>query len=283
MKGKLAPVRSFLPKPAFPIAISQFTVPGMTKIDLSNTPRAVREVVNTPNTRIRYAQGTDDHLVISFASIGRRRAEMPPDEFTGTLLRHPSQHCMFVSDLRRSWMNDPHFLKSLQSAVDKIRKRAGISRITTVGLSMGAFSALVASALFPVTTAIAISPQFTMSRALMPKESRWRFWRKNIKRIRFETAEVSPGPARSYIFHGLQNDLEQMQAFSVLPNRDHFVFPDSNHFRVGPTLQGSGCTFRFGDGLRRAKQEEVARLVASCGGTWRARYEKSEAAQMPAA
>lgn len=255
----------------------------MTDIDLSNTPRAVREVVSTPYTRIRYAAGTDDHLVISFSSIGRRRAEMPPDEFTGTLLRQPDQHCMFVSDLRRSWMNDPHFLKSLQSAVDKIRQRENISRITTVGLSMGAFSALVASALFPVTTAIAISPQFTLSGRLMPKETRWRYWRKNIKKFRFETAEVSPGPARSYIFHGLENDLHQMRAFSVQPNRDHFVFPQGNHSELGRLFKDHGILSDLVMACAARNRKEVARLVSSCGGTWRARYEKSEAAQTRAA
>ncbi|WP_299847860.1 hypothetical protein [uncultured Roseovarius sp.] len=248
----------------------------MTQAGPSHTPRTLRDVVNTRYTRIRYAAGSDDHLIISFSSIGRRRAEMPPDEFTGTLLRQPEQHCMFISDLRRSWMNDPHYLKSVKSAVDKIRKRENINRITTLGLSMGAFSALVASALFPVTTAIAISPQFTMSGAVMPKETRWRYWRKGIKTFRFETAEASPGPGRSYIFHGLENDLDQMRAFSVLPNRDHFVFPESNHSELGRLFKENGVLLDLVNACATRNRKEVARLVGSCGGTWRARYEKQQ-------
>lgn len=241
------------------------------------TQRTVTDLVSTPYTRIRYAEGTSKHLLISFSSIGRRRAEMPPDEFPGTVLSQSEAHCMFISDLRRSWMNDPHYLKSVQTAVTKIQKRASITRTTTLGLSLGAFSALVASALFPVTTAIAISPQFSLSPDILPRETRWRYWRNNIKTFRFETAEVHPGPDRSFVFHGLENDRDQMAAFEKRPNRDHFVFPDQNHADLGRHLKEMGVLSNLVSACAEYDRKHVAMLVKQSGGMWRGRMEKLEA------
>ena len=266
-------------KPAFPGMNPQITIGFMTKGSPSSDRRNLTDLVSTPYTRIRYAGGRDDHLIISFASIGRRRAEMPPDEFAGTLLRSGTHHSLFISDLRRSWMNDPHYLKSVQTAVNKLREKAKIKRITTLGLSMGAYSALVASALFPVTTAIALSPQFTMSKEHMPGEKRWQYWRKNIRTFRFETADDAPNPERAFVFHGLENDLQQMRAFAIKPNRDHFVFPDVSHSELGQHFKSQGALSELVTACASHDRKGVARLVGGCGGTWRGRFEKRLADQ----
>lgn len=231
------------------------------------------DLCNADPVRIRYARGTGDHLVISFASIGLRRNQMPPDEFTGTLLRDRDQHCLFVSDISRSWMNDPTVIAATRESVLRLVERHAITRITTLGLSMGAFSALVGPCLFPVTTAIAISPQYSMSRRIMPGETRWDFWRKRIADFRFETAEAGPAPQRAFVFHGLLNDTAQMRAFGRHAHVDHFVFPEASHSDLGQRFKQAGI---LSDLVRAASlhdRKTVARLVRSCGGMWRARFE----------
>ncbi len=144
----------------------------------------------TPETmRMRYAEGQGADLIICFAGIGGSRTEMPPDEFVGSVLRNENAHCLFVSDLKRSWLNDPTLCLKLQQVVQNIQKDGHIKRTTALGLSMGGFSALVCATLFPVTTALAVSPQYTMSKAILPDEHRWEFWRQRLGDLRFETAD----------------------------------------------------------------------------------------------
>lgn len=232
------------------------------------------ELYSSGPVRIRYSQGTGTHLVVSFASIGRRRIEMPPDEFMGTLLNRPELHCIFISDLDRSWMNGALLREKTASCVDRIVSMHSISNITTLGVSMGGFSALVASELFPVTTAIAISPQYSIARNIMPNETRWRFWRKNISKFVVETADVNPAADHTFIFHGLVDDILQMDAFPEKKNCDHFVFPNKGHSKLGQFLKDEGVLPSIIIAGTMHERKAVAKLVKSHGGMWRGRYEK---------
>lgn len=236
--------------------------------------RRVPETIHDDGqTRIRYAGSLvrSDHLIISFSSIGQRRNMMPADEFTGTLLRAPDQHCMFVSDIGRSWMNDPALTKTIQRVVLGLIDRNAVTRVTTLGLSMGAFSALVSANLFPVTTAIAISPQFSVSDRVMPSETRWRFWSRRIRTFQYETAVAGNSPARAFIFHGLVDDADHIRAFGARPNVDHFVFPAASHSELGMIFKKAGILQELVLHASMHDRAKVARLIKKVGGMWRAK------------
>ncbi len=235
----------------------------------TRTPRPLHALVDDGSIRLRYAVGTGDTLIVSFSSIGRRRAELPPDEFLGSILRTPKWHGLFVSDVNRSWMGDAALCDTLSETLAILRKDHAITRVITIGLSMGAFSALVASALFPVDAAVAISPQFSMMPKHIPGETRWRYWRKRLAPPRFETAEVASAATRSYAFHGLQDDLKHMQAFTPRQGLDQFAFADQSHSSLGRHLRDQGALTAMIQAAAEGDRRAMARLVKSCGGGWR--------------
>ncbi len=232
-------------------------------------PRALHDLVDQPPIRIRYSPGTGEDLVISFSSIGRRRAEMPPDEFLGTVLSNTSRHALFISDLSRSWLNNKEFRKKLESTVQTVIRETGATRVTTLGLSLGAFSALAASSLFPVHAALAISPQFSMMPGAIKGERRWHYWRKQIKAFEVETAEVAPPPAQSFLFHGMIDDQAHMQAFTQREGLDQFAFPGQSHSSLGRHLRDAAVLPGLLSAAIAHDRRGVARLAKSCGGQWR--------------
>ncbi len=232
----------------------------------------------SPDTaRFRYAPGTGKDLIISFASIGRRRAQMPPDEFVGSVLQNDQAHCLFVSDINRSWLNDDALCRGLQTAVKGIQTDRRISRTITLGLSMGGFSALVCAALFPVDVAIAISPQFTVSQRLVPAERRWAYWRKQIQHHRLANVDLAtPTPRHSFILHGAVDDSQHLSAFAKRRNRDHFVFPKLGHSELGPMLKANEAIGPLISAALEGNRSDAAHCIKRCGGVWRARYEFDE-------
>lgn len=231
--------------------------------------RPLFDLTTSETVRLRYAPGTGEDLVISFSSIGRKRGEMPPDEFRGTVLSDPTRHALFVSDIRRSWLNDAHLCDALAGAVEGIRQNSAIKRVSTIGLSMGGFSALAASALFPVHAALAISPQFSMVPGKIPGETRWRYWRKQIKVFRFETAEVTPAPGWALTLHGLLDDRSHMAAFSPRRGLDQFGFPDETHSGLGGYLRDRNMLAGLLAAAIAHDRRQFARLIKSSGGGWR--------------
>ena len=231
--------------------------------------RPLFDLTTSETVRLRYAPGTGEDLVISFSSIGRKRDEMPPDEFRGTILSDPTRHGLFVSDIRRSWLNDPHLCDVLAAAVEGIRQNSSVTRVSTIGLSMGGFSALAASALFPVHAALAISPQFSMVPGKIPGETRWRYWRKQIKAFRFETAEVAPPPAWALTLHGLLDDHCHMAAFTPRRGLDQFGFPDQTHSGLGGYLRNRDALASLLTAAIAHDRRQFARLIKAAGGGWR--------------
>jgi pimeloyl-ACP methyl ester carboxylesterase len=202
---------------------------------------------------------------------------MPPDEFVGTLLARKEANCLFVSDLKRSWMNDPEFCDELREMVHRLRAELGIMRIFTIGVSMGGFSAQVCSVLFPVQCAIAISPQYSMSREILPDETRWRYWRKRIHNPRFLSVDhATPHPRHSFLLHGAVDDLSHMRCFQVRKGLDQFVFPEHGHSNLAGYLKDSGTLPALLDASRQLDRRAFARIVRQHGAVWRSNFDDGE-------
>lgn len=229
----------------------------------------------TPETmRMRYAKGQSSDLIICFAGIGGSRTKMPADEFVGSVLSNTTAHCLFVSDRKRSWLNDPTLCLELQKIVQNIQKDCRIKRTTALGLSMGGFSALVCATLFPVTTALAISPQYSMSKAILPHEHRWEFWRERLGDLRFETADsVQTHPQQSFIVHAGKNDAAHLRLFAPRRNRAHFVFPSLSHSEIGLKLKEDGVLSQIIHNAMEGDRRAIARTLQKSGAVWRSRFD----------
>lgn len=235
----------------------------------------MRTIVNDPVVRINHLPKKGNHLIVSFSSIGKGWHLMPPDEFVGTINKMPNTSGLFISDMTRSWMNSETVQNTVKQVVNEVITEFEIDKVTTLGLSMGAFSALIAPRLFPVDTAIALSPQFSISHKIISNETRWRHWTKKIKAVHYPSVLPLSQKGRIYICHGLIDDYDQMKMFPSQGNLDHFVFPNSRHSEIGILLKKNDKLLPFISAASSHRKRTVARILRDLGGTWRTRYEKS--------
>ncbi len=92
---------------------------------------------------------------------------------------------IFVSDLNRTWGNglDMHLL--LRTIAPFTEGRV----VDAIGNSMGGFLALLAPALFPVRTALAFAPQFSVNPSVVPWETRWARYTNAIETWRYPSLD----------------------------------------------------------------------------------------------
>jgi len=231
--------------------------------------RDFETLVETPFYRIRYVKGCGNTLVISFASIGNRREEMPPDEFVGTITSDTSRHGVFVSDIRRSWMNDKEYRDAISGTLPDLIKRLGAHKVTAIGLSIGAFSALVAHRLFQVDAVLAFSPQYSVDDSIVPEETRWRHWTNQIEEFIYPTVEPLQSRGKLYVLHGLESDLSQMVRFPYQKNLNHYVFPELRHSTVAKAIKDADKLVPLLAAVERGKSEVVKHIIQQVGGTVR--------------
>lgn len=248
---------------------------------MSDRTEGMELLVEKGPIRAVYAEGQGTDLVISFSSTGQRRGEMPPPEFISTAIGNHKRHALFVTDFSRSWANAPEFGAALQAAVERVRARHEIARITTLGLSMGGFSALSAQAILPLDAIVAISPQYSILKRHIGPETRWLYWRKRIARpLAFPVAPL-PGrrsTTRVFLLHGMVDDAAHALAFAPSRGVDHFLFPERTHSDLGRHLKSTGQLAPLIDAAIEGDRRAVVRAVRRAGGDFRARILAGEEA-----
>lgn len=230
-----------------------------------------RPVLQLGPFRIDRIDGPGDDLAIAFASVGHDASRPPSPEFVATATGRGTdrpRRALFVRDESRSWASDPAFAPALRAAVAQTAADAPITRIATLGLSMGAFAALAAMQVLPVTAALAFGPQAAPH---FPGERRWSDWTARLpEALPWPTAPL-PGQGQGWacIFHGLQDDAAQAMAFPVQPGTDHFLFPDQSHSGLVPHLKARGVLSGLLQAALEGDRRRLIRIVTGSGGARR--------------
>jgi hypothetical protein len=220
-----------------------------------------------PPFHIDFVDGTGDDLVISFSSVGHDPMRCPSPEFVATATGGTAgRRALFVMDESRSWANHPGFAPALQGTVDQISARAPIRRIATLGLSMGAFSALAAAQILPVDIVLAFCPQFSV----LSGDRRWARWTDHLPDLRWPTAPL-PTTGWACLFHGLEDDLQQALGFPQQSGTDHILFPDHSHASLVPHLKNRGVLHGIAEAVLAGDRRRLLRITASAGGMLRQR------------
>jgi dienelactone hydrolase len=179
-----------------------------------------------------------------------------------------------VLDESRSWANHPGFGPALLAAVERVRARRPVRRIAALGLSMGAFSALVAARLIAVDVVLAFGPQWSVVPGVLPGETRWSRWTAALPDIRWPTAPLPlAGAGRALICHGMADDLPQALAFPHDARADHILFPGLSHAGLVPHLKARGALAGLLEAALDGDRRRLLRITASAGGARRRRLE----------
>ncbi|PTV94774.1 hypothetical protein C8J27_10642 [Rhodobacter aestuarii] len=223
---------------------------------------------------VDYLPGKGADLVISFASIGHDPTRPPAPEFVATATgrgteAHP-RPALFISDASRSWANDLGFEAALLESFKAVQARQEVARIATLGLSMGAFSALVAAQVLPVDLVLAFGPQISVAPDLMPEETRWADWTAHIANWRWPTAPL-PSRGQAWLFHGGVDDLPHALRFPQTKGTEQVIFPDLSHSDLVPHLKRRGALSGLVEAAFADDRRRLLRIAASAGGQRRAK------------
>src|SRR5437868_4250885 len=128
----------------------------------------MRELVNDENIRVSVIEQNSSTVTLCFTGVGHAigGVDVQSEEF---LNASKMATCLFIIDKKRSWGNSIDF-ESLGKVIGPyIEART----VNTIGNSMGGFLAVLATRFFPVDVAVAICPQFSVSKRIIPTESRF--------------------------------------------------------------------------------------------------------------
>jgi len=185
--------------------------------------------------------GRGTRLVLSLAGVGFARKLTPQREFPGSASQGGENHVLFISDRSRSWMNGPGVKDAILDIVARYKAAHGITEVVAMGNSMGGFAALVLADLMPINTVIAMSPQFSAHPRLVPEETRWWFYRRQINA--WEFADVGPlaqSGTRYFIFHAdAPEEVAHWARFPKDTRIHHFIVTGEDH-NLARTLQKRG-------------------------------------------
>jgi hypothetical protein len=135
---------------------------------------------------------------------------------------------------------------------------------------MGAFCALAAASILPVSAVLAFGPQYSVDPGVMPQETRWAAWTARLSTGSCRTVPLPEGP-QLYVFHGLQDDSAQALAFPQRPGLSHILFPDHGHSGLVTHLKARGVLPGLIEAAFAADRRRLLRIAASAGGRLRQR------------
>lgn len=191
--------------------------------------------------RIRRAPAGDERLCfVTFSSLTDIPALDRPG-FGETYFRERNIDAIHVINRTNVW----YAYEDLPAALDRVRQAvAGKARVIAYGSSMGGYAAIRFAEALGAETAIAISPQYSIERRLVPFENRWNALFENSAKIRPQGPHGS-GRVRPIVFYD-PRDLDFLHFRLILANYPRTVgvaMPHSGH-PAGAMLNETGVLTR---------------------------------------
>lgn len=223
--------------------------------------------------RVEQRPGTGPVLVVAFSGIGLDHASPQPIEFVKYAFEQPQHHVLFVVDTGRSWLNAPGLIEAIEETVRAYRDRHAIEKVIVIGNSMGGFMALALADRLGATTALAISPQYSVHPAIVPMESRWRALRGAIPdwRVR-EVGPMMTDRVQYFVVQGaLSPEMQHWSQMPVAPNVHHYLMPDHAHY-VARDLRDRKALHALIDHVITGRPRRVRSLLEGLGALKRRHY-----------
>lgn len=216
---------------------------------------------------LAHLEGKGDTLVLSFAGIGLPGEAVQGAEAARMAGESGKNHVLFIADASRSWMNGPGIVEGIRSAVANLCDRIKPRRLLAVGNSMGGSSALIFAGLHPVDAVLALSPQYSVCPTIVPWETRWDQFTKQIADWRFPTCpDLSQSQTRVVILHGRHpEDRRHANLFRQGPSLSHYLFRGQDHL-LAHQLKKRGLLQPIFSAFIAGDQDFIHRAIAAAGG-----------------
>lgn len=153
-------------------------------------------------------------LIVSFTGVGLGGVQKR--EFSKTLTETGGVALVYVIDKTRSWFSNPLIYGEIVSVLDQIIVKRHRDDVVFIGNSMGGVGALLFSARYPGSHAIAFGPQSTLCYKRVPLEVRWEGWRQENPGVDFlDVTEIGSSPAGKLVVFGEHCLLDSFHAWRL--------------------------------------------------------------------
>ncbi len=199
---------------------------------------------DTPQLRTWRHRGTSRRLALSFSGVGFDHRASPEYQFSKIASANGRDNVLFIAEPKRSWLNDEGLIEAIVSEAKAFAEEIDAEEIVTLGFSMGAFSALVISSYLPVTSAVALAPQFSDHPEIAGDDPRWMEWRKHIAHHRIRSVADHLVPDTIYhVFHCVgPSEKPQRDRFPIADNLFQVLLPKTGH-GMPQRLRGGGVLY----------------------------------------
>jgi hypothetical protein len=141
-------------------------------------------LLNTSNTKAVMFDKQTDIVFLSFTSLLGDDFDPNDDEQTFMDFKSLSSSytTIYITDKTMSWANNVEWellAKTIKPYIDN-------KYVVAIGLSMGAFNAIISSNFININRVVAFNPQYTINTRIFPKTG-YAQWAKKIRRWRFPT------------------------------------------------------------------------------------------------
>lgn len=146
----------------------------------------MKVLLNTPNTRAIFFDKETDFIFLSFTSLLGDDFDPEDDEqhFMDFKPLASIYSTIYITDKTMSWGNNMDWELLSETITPYINNK----KVIAIGLSMGAFNAIIGSKFIKIDKVIAFCPQYTVNLEIFPK-SGYEPWSNRITNWRFPTVE----------------------------------------------------------------------------------------------
>ncbi|WJS83691.1 hypothetical protein [Paracoccus sp. TOH] len=179
---------------------------------------------------IRTAQHPDNleagrPAVVTFSHAGLNPGNVRPG-FAERWLRAKAVDGYFVLNHRTDWFQNDDFFP----AIEAIRAHAGSRPLVTYGSSMGGYGALLGSGRLRAERVVAVVPQFSIERAVVPFEKRWRKEAEALGAFRHDvTREIHEHARITVILDPRNDDRHHLALYPLTRNWEVVALPFAGH------------------------------------------------------
>ena len=226
---------------------------------------------------VHFAPGKSDRLVVSLASVGTRRHKTPQPEFAHMTASIGQSNVLFISDRSRSWMNGPGVADHITRLVNETAERVAAGDIIALGNSMGGTAAMVLAEMTQINRVIALAPQYSAHPDLVPEETRWWFFRRQIEAWPHpKVPDLQDRDTVVTILHGAtQDEWRHARRFPENAGYRHFIFPKRSH-AVARELHEDGLLRPIVQAIIEGRPNRAQAAIETAGGVPRADFSAAD-------
>jgi hypothetical protein len=200
-------------------------------------------LLNTPDTRAIFFDKGTDVIALSFTSLLGDDFDPEDDEqhFMDFKPLASIYSTIYITDKAMSWGNHVNWQKLSESISPYLNNKTVIA----IGLSMGAFNAIIGSKFIKIDKVIAFCPQYTIYPKIFPKTS-YIEWSKRIRQWRFPTVDEGFTEGTAYIVAVGSTDIaDTMFLDKFSPHCTILNFGDKYGHNVPKDLKDRGVLYDF--------------------------------------